>query len=177
MEVPLSWRTLLLNSSYEPLATISWQRAVTLVWVDKVDVVAEYEDTVRSPSVEMEVPAVVRLRQYLRIPRTGVPFSRRNVLARDSHTCQYCGTRQRPGVLTLDHVVPRSRGGPRTWENLVACCVRCNRRKGNRTPREAGMCLARPPARPRGLVAGPGLLTGDAAPSEWVPFLPGRRAG
>ncbi len=172
----MDWRTLLLNSSYEPLATVSWQRAITLVWVDKVDVVAEYDAVVRSPSLTLEVPAVVRLRQYLRVPRRGVPFTRRNLLHRDQHQCQYCRRRLRAAELTLDHVIPRSRGGRRSWENLVAACVRCNRRKANRTPREAGMVLLRRPRRPPALAPGAGLMSPMDAPEEWLPFLPLRRA-
>ncbi len=172
----MNWRTLLLNSSFEPLATVSWQRAITLIWVDKVDVVAEYDAVVRSPSLELEVPAVVRLRQYLRVPRRGVPFTRRNLLHRDKHQCQYCQRSLRPSELTLDHVVPRSRGGKRSWENLVAACVRCNRRKADRTPAEAGMRLLKSPHRPPALAPGAGLLAPVDAPVEWRPYLPVRKA-
>ncbi len=172
----MAWRTLLLNSSFEPLATVGWQRAITLVWVDRVDVVAEYAATVRSPSVELKVPSVIRLRQYLRVPRRGVPFTRQNLLSRDDHRCQYCRRALHPSELTLDHVIPRSRGGTRCWENLVAACMRCNRRKGSRTPREAGMTLVKPPRRPPLLAPGFGLVAVEDAPVEWLPFLPVRRA-
>jgi 5-methylcytosine-specific restriction endonuclease McrA len=173
---PANWRTLLLNSCYGPLATLSWQRAVSLVWVDKVDVVAEYSAVVRSPSIELPVPAVIRLRRYLRLPYRGVPFSRRNLLIRDFHRCQYCQLSIGPAELTLDHVLPRSRGGKRTWENLVAACARCNRRKGNRTPKEAGMRLAKRPRIPTPLFPGVGLEAPQEPPLEWRPFLPRRRA-
>jgi len=172
----MSWRTLLLNSSFEPLASVTWQRAVTLVWVDKVDVVADYDAVVRSPSLSLPVPAVVRLRRYLRVPRRGVPFTRKNLLIRDDHQCQYCLEVLRPGELTLDHVIPRSRGGRRSWENLVAACVRCNRRKANRTPREANMVLERRPRRPPALAPGASLMRAAEAPEQWRPYLPRRRA-
>ncbi len=172
----MDWRTLLLNSSCEPLATVSWQRAVTLVWVGKVESVVDYAATVRSPSVELPVPAVVRLWQYLHVPRRGVPFTRKNLLERDGYRCQYCLRGLRPQEATLDHVTPRSRGGKRSWENLVVACARCNRRKANRTPREARMALRCVPRRPPALAPGAGLLRASDAPPEWRPYLPRRRA-
>jgi 5-methylcytosine-specific restriction endonuclease McrA len=100
---------------------------------------------VHSPSYAMKVPSVIRLLQYHRIPYQARALSRKNILIRDRHTCQFCGATLPASELTLDHIVPRSQGGKSSWENLVACCYPCNNRKGDRTPEEAEMELLRPP--------------------------------
>jgi 5-methylcytosine-specific restriction endonuclease McrA len=141
-------QVLLLNASFEPLNVIDWQRALKLVFMDKVEVVAESDREVHSVSVTVRVPSVVRLMNFVRFRRKEAKFSRRNIYARDNHSCQYCGKRYPVDELTCDHVLPRSRGGKATWDNIVTCCVACNRRKGGRTPAEAGMKLRKPPTRP-----------------------------
>ena len=139
-------RVLVLNASYEPLHVTSAKRAITLVQYGVAEVLEESEDVVRSPSTVIPVPSVIRLRRYVRRPRVNpVPFNRRNVLRRDSFTCQYCGGHDE---LTLDHVLPRSRGGRHHWENVVTACRHCNQRKGNRTPAEAAMPLLTRPHAP-----------------------------
>ncbi|MBW2255483.1 MAG: HNH endonuclease [Deltaproteobacteria bacterium] len=164
------FRTLLLDSTFRPLRAISWKRAIILDMQDRVDVVEYYDEVVRTPSTALPLPAVVRLRQYLRVLRRGVAFTRRNVLMRDTFECQYCGDRPGYRELTLDHVVPRSRGGVLCWENVVTACQRCNRRKGSRTPHEARMRLLRLPKRPTFL---PVVRAGadEEAPVEWVEYL------
>jgi 5-methylcytosine-specific restriction endonuclease McrA len=164
------FRTLLLDATFRPLRAISWKRAIILDMQDRVDVVEYYDEVVRTPSTALPLPAVVRLRQYLRVFRRGVAFTRRNVLLRDVFECQYCGARPALHALTLDHVVPRSRGGTMCWENVVTACRRCNHCKGSRTPREAHMRLRRMPRRPMFLpVVRAGL---DAeAPEEWAEYL------
>lgn len=107
------------------------------------------DDYIRTIHFEIQVPRVIRLLTYDRLPRTRVKFNRRNLFARDGNRCQYCGKKFPTGELSLDHVMPRSRGGRTDWENIVCACVRCNVRKGGRTPAEAGMRLTRPPSRPR----------------------------
>src|SRR6188508_1274800 len=136
-------RTLLLNSTYEPLKVISWQRAVTLLWLGKVEVIRSYERDIRSVTFKIRMPAVVRLIRFVRRKRPQISFSRRNLFARDENTCQYCAKRFESPELTYDHVVPRSQGGKTEWTNIVTCCVDCNRRKGGRTPPQAGMHLRR----------------------------------
>lgn len=137
---------LLLNQDYSALTLCSVQRAVVLILLDKVDLVEALPgEFVRSPSRRVPWPSIIRLRRYASIPYKRVMLSRRNVLQRDGHSCQYCGSGSQ---LTVDHVRPKSRGGRDTWENLVAACVRCNNRKGNRTPEEANMPLERRPFRP-----------------------------
>lgn len=146
MSPVLHQKVLVLNQNYEPLTVTRAQRAVVLVILGKAEIVERYEAEVRSPSLKVPLPSVVRLCVYIRAPRKEVALTRRNVLKRDRYTCQYCGTRR--GPMTTDHVVPRSQGGNDDWANLVAACVRCNNRKGSRTPEQAGMDLARPPRRP-----------------------------
>jgi 5-methylcytosine-specific restriction endonuclease McrA len=107
------------------------------------------DDYVRAVRSMIAVPRIIRLTYYDRLPSQRVKFNRRNVFARDGHRCQYCGQHFGAAGLSLDHVVPRSRGGPATWENIVAACLQCNLRKGGRTPHEAGMSIIRAPARPR----------------------------
>jgi 5-methylcytosine-specific restriction endonuclease McrA len=139
-------RVLVLNASYEPLHVTSTKRAITLLQYGVAEVLEDSGDVIRSPSTVLSVPSVIRLRRYIRRPRVHpVPFNRRNVLRRDTFACQYCGSE---GDLTLDHVLPRSRGGRHNWDNVVTACRGCNQRKGNRTPDEAGMPLRVPPHAP-----------------------------
>ncbi len=147
-----SHRTLVLNAdmqplSWMPLSTWSWQEAVSAVLQDRVIQLKTYDDmTVRSATAEFEVPAVVCLRQYHK--RKTAAFTRFNLFLRDGFQCQYCGAKKPVKDLTFDHVMPRSRKGPATFENIVAACQTCNLRKGNRTPKEAGMSLLRKPKTP-----------------------------
>lgn len=121
--------------SYYPLSIWSWQDAIKAVFLDRVNIVSEYDKTVRSPSFEMRLPSVVSLKTYVKPSRQPV-FTRFNVFLRDRFTCQYCGARD---DLTFDHLVPRSKGGQTTWDNVVAACSPCNLRKGDRLPREVDM--------------------------------------
>lgn len=142
----MNGHVLVLNQDYSALTVCSVERAVILMHLQKVHLVEALPDKkVRSPSVKIPWPSIVRLKAYVRIPYKRVMLSRKNVLRRDRHTCQYCGSKRR---LTIDHVMPKSRGGRDTWENLVAACVPCNNRKGDATPEEAGMELRREPFRP-----------------------------
>lgn len=130
--------------SYFPLSLWPWQEAIKAVWMDRVDIVAEYEATVRSQRVEMKIPSVVVLKDYVK-PRKRVAFTRFNLFLRDEFACQYCGAKH---DLTFDHVLPRSLGGTTSWENVVAACAPCNLQKGSKTLRHAGMHLRRVPRRP-----------------------------
>jgi 5-methylcytosine-specific restriction endonuclease McrA len=116
--------------SYYPLSLWPWQEAVKAVWLDRVQIVAEYDTVVRSPSTEIRIPSVVVLRDYIK-PQKRVAFTRFNLFLRDEFSCQYCGEK---GDLTFDHVVPRARGGVTSWENVVAACSRCNLKKGLAQP-------------------------------------------
>jgi 5-methylcytosine-specific restriction endonuclease McrA len=132
--------------SYFPLSLWSWQDTLKAVFLERVDVVAQYDTFVRSATMKMRLPSVVSLKTYVNHSRAPA-FTRFNVFLRDGFACQYCGAGEREN-LTFDHVVPRSRGGRTTWENIVAACSGCNLRKGGRTPVEAKMHPARRPERP-----------------------------
>lgn len=141
---------LVLNASYEPLNIVSVKRAVILLLKEKAELIEAAQTKMRAEHMQIDVPLVIRLVTFVPIPRRlPLPLSRRTVLARDMYTCQYCGTQPGRTELTLDHVMPRSRGGNTSWENVVTACGPCNRRKGNRTPDEANMKLLSSPARPR----------------------------
>jgi 5-methylcytosine-specific restriction endonuclease McrA len=140
---------LVLNADYRPLSYLPlslwcWQDAIKAAYLDRVDIVAEYDEIVRSPSVEIKVPSVIVLKDYVK-PREMAAFTRFNLFLRDEFTCQYCGSQ---GDMTFDHVIPRARGGRTTWGNVVASCGPCNLRKAARSVREAGFHLHRKPCAP-----------------------------
>jgi 5-methylcytosine-specific restriction endonuclease McrA len=136
---------LVLNASYEPINVCAARRAIVLVLKGVAMAEEENGHFLHSARLAMRVPSVIRLLEYRRIPHQSRALSRKNILLRDRSTCQYCGSVLPASELTLDHVIPRSRGGLSTWENLVACCHECNRLKGNRLLSEAGMKLLREP--------------------------------
>ena len=137
---------LVLNHDYRALTVCNVRRAIVLVHLNKADLVESIPDVFfRSPSIQLPCPSIVRLRGYVRVPYRNIMLARKNILRRDGHRCQYCGRRE---SLTIDHVLPKSRGGKDRWTNLVAACIECNNRKGNRTPEEANMKLRRKPFRP-----------------------------
>jgi 5-methylcytosine-specific restriction endonuclease McrA len=144
--------TLVLNATYEPVARVSWKRAVTLMFEGKVEVVEVYEDTlVRSVTIAIKMPSVIRFLRMIRQCRQTPKFSRENVFARDGGRCQYCSKKIARPEATYDHVIPRSRGGKTTWENVVIACVPCNQRKGAQTPERCGLQLQSKPCRPKRL--------------------------
>ncbi len=147
VEYPME-NVLLLNASYEPLRVINWKRALCLLFAGKVEVLEEYGREIRSISLTIRLPSVVRLLTLIRVKARGVKFSRQHIYARDQYECQYCGRRLPPGELTYDHVVPRSRGGETDWDNIVTCCIPCNRRKGGKPLEQSGLRLLRPPKKP-----------------------------
>ncbi len=130
--------------SYYPLSLWSWQDAVKAAWLERVDIVAEYDEIVHSPSTQIRIPSVIVLKDFVQ-PRKRVAFTRFNLFLRDEFRCQYCGAR---GDLTFDHVVPRARGGKTSWTNVVAACSRCNLQKGSRSLARSGLTLRRPPRAP-----------------------------
>ena len=166
-------QTLLLNATYEPLKVVHWQKAVTLWWQGKVEIIAHHDREVRAVSFSFKLPSVIRLLRYVRIKKRFdyVPFSRANIYARDEFTCQYCAEVFPTQELTFDHVVPVSQGGRKDWENIVTCCVTCNRRKGGRTPDEARMRLIRPPRRPMSAPAIRITIGLRSAPESWRDYL------
>lgn len=162
-------KVLVLNSSFEPLDICDARKAFILICGGKAVTVAHHpEAAVCTISRCFPLPTVVRLRSYVSKPFKRVLLSRKNILLRDNNQCQYCGSSETP--LTLDHMLPRSRGGESTWENLIAACPKCNSFKGNRTPREAGMPPMKKPARPHHLLAFTEHLT-PAVSEHWKPYL------
>jgi 5-methylcytosine-specific restriction endonuclease McrA len=162
-------RVLVLNATYEPINVCTVRRAAVLVLKQKAEIIEHGEHSLHSERLTLERPVVIRLVVYVRVPRDvhRRKITRKAVLARDSWTCQYCGS-GRPG-LTVDHVIPRSRGGQSVWENIVASCASCNRKKGNRLPREARMHPRSSPRPP-----GPHVFIRIAAPrvpSAWEQYL------
>lgn len=159
-------RSLVLNATFEPLSVVPSRRALILVLGDKAELLLASDRVIRSPRLSYPEPSVVRLCRFVHVPyQTRVALNRRTVFARDGHRCQYCGGTAE----NIDHVVPRSRGGEHAWDNVVAACRRCNTRKENRLPHEAGMRLRRNPARPlaRVLLA----LAGGGPQAGWEPYL------
>ena len=137
-------QVLVLNASYEPLNITTWRRAMVMMLKGKAESLElDFSREIRSGT---HLPTVIRLRQYVHVPFRQLPLTRRNVFHRDNQSYQYCGTRT--DQLSIDHVLPKSRGGKDTWENVTTACLGCNVRKGNRTPQEAGMPLKRIPRRP-----------------------------
>ena len=130
--------------SYYPLSLWCWQDAVKAAFMERVDIVAEYDDYVHSPSISIKIPSVVVLKDYVR-PQKKVAFTRFNLFLRDEFSCQYCGSK---GDLTFDHVLPRSLGGTTNWGNVVAACSPCNLKKGSKTLKNSGLHLRRKPLRP-----------------------------
>jgi 5-methylcytosine-specific restriction endonuclease McrA len=162
-------RVLVLNASYEPINVCTVRRAAVLVLKSRAEIVESGAGVLHSERLDLERPCVIRLVRYVRIPRDvhRRKITRKAVLARDAYTCQYCG--REAGGLTVDHVIPRSRGGSSVWENIVASCAPCNRKKGNRLPREVSM---HPRSHPR--PPGPTVFIRIASPRiphAWQPYL------
>jgi 5-methylcytosine-specific restriction endonuclease McrA len=170
MEVATS-RTLLLSQGYEPIKVIPWQRAITLLFLGKVEVIEEYSHDIRSVSLVIKVPAVVRLLRAFRRHAKPVKFSRVNIYARDHYRCQYCGKKAAMHELTYDHVIPRSQGGRTEWTNIVTACYECNRHKGGRTPKQAGMHLLSQPAQPNWVPAVTIRISTRSVPDAWRDYL------
>jgi 5-methylcytosine-specific restriction endonuclease McrA len=186
--VLLQRATLVLNRSWRPVHVTTVRRALCMVFRDAAKIVCpaslqtydfaswievpipDHASAIRSPSVSIAAPEIVVLAHYNRVPCHQAPFTRRNLFLRDDYTCQYCGKRGPSSKLSVDHVLPRSRGGSTSWENCVLACVRCNARKANHTPQEAGLNLLRQPTRPRWT---PYLsLTENQRMESWSRFTP-----
>ncbi|MEE9172956.1 MAG: HNH endonuclease [candidate division NC10 bacterium] len=139
---------LLLNRSFEPLQVCDVRRAIVLLYTGRAERIEDSADLIRSPSVALFIPSVIRLQRYIqRPPIQTLSFNKKNILKRDGYTCQYCG-RNGSERMTIDHVVPRFLGGKTIWENVVSACRSCNTRKGNRTPQQAEMRLPQKPSKP-----------------------------
>ena len=164
-------RTLVLTQSYEPLKVISWQRAITLLTLGKVEVIEEYDRDIHSTRLVFKCPAVIRLLNAFKRHKKPVKFSRVNIFARDHYKCQYCGTRGKLADLTYDHVTPTCQGGKTVWKNIVTACYDCNARKRDRTPQQANMKLLCKPVQPRWVPAMTIRINQKHAPDAWASYL------
>ncbi len=159
---------LVLNFTYEALNVTTIQRAVKLLFAGKAEAVHNHQRVLCSTSFEMRMPSIIRMLYYIKRPKQRVALTKKNVLIRDDYTCQYCGARGER-MMTVDHVIPKSRGGSSTWENLVCSCMRCNNRKNNRTPQESNLSLLRKPRQPKYI---PWIqIKRNTLPDEWGKFL------
>lgn len=159
---------LVLNATYEALNVTSLQRAVKLIFAGKAEVLHQHERSLHSATFAMRMPSIIRMLYYIRRPRQEVALTKKNVLLRDDYRCQYCGGKGE-GPMTVDHVLPKSAGGPSTWENLVCACLTCNNRKNNRSPHDANLRLLRKPRRPKYI---PWIqIKRHTVPGEWYKFL------
>ena len=165
--------TLVLNATYEPLRIVSWQKAMTMLFQGKVEVIAVYDREIRGVTVRVKLPSVLRLLRHVRMKRpfADVPFSRANVYARDDHRCQYCGHRLPPAQLTFDHVVPVARGGHKGWDNIVTCCIPCNRGKATAVPSRRACRSSASRAVPRRCPTSRSASGLNRAPESWRDYL------
>lgn len=171
-------QTLMLTPWMAPHKIISWQRAVVLTYLEKVEVIETWDAELRGPTISMRTPAVVRLKKGSVSTKQSIRFSRVNVFTRDKFRCQYCGQRKTAKELNYDHVIPRVQGGKTVWENIVTSCYACNDRKGSRTPEQAGMKLLRQPHKPASLpVTSPIRLEESTLPDVWQPYCDGFQPG
>ncbi|RKY84674.1 HNH endonuclease [candidate division KSB1 bacterium] len=163
----LNRHVLILNQNYEPMSVCSAKRAIVLLYLGKAEIVERHEQWVRSVTTALPLPSIVRLGRYIRVPHKRILLTRKNILKRDHSRCQYCGRDDKP--LTIDHVIPKERGGQDVWENLVAACTDCNNRKGNRTPEQAGMHLLKKPRKPNYLTFIQHYI--GISDDRWKPYL------
>ena len=163
----LNRAVLVLNTNYAPLEICSARRAICLYYLEKVEILINYDDEVHSPSVTLKIPSVVKLKDFVRHNSMEFILSRRNIFHRDNYTCQYCGSKVGPH--TIDHVIPKERNGSDTWENLVTACAHCNLVKGNRSPSEMNMTLMKKPVRPNRIHYFQQFV--GFKQLEWRPFL------
>jgi 5-methylcytosine-specific restriction endonuclease McrA len=165
--VILDETVLVLNQNYEPMNVCSVRRALVLMFRGKAQAVESADEVIRTVARNFPAPSVVRLDRYVNAPRRRVVLSKRNVLKRDSHQCQYCGNVERK--MTIDHVIPRKLDGPETWENLVTACANCNARKGDRHLEQVGLNLIRKPRRPNNVSFIRNFI--GVNDNRWKPYL------
>ena len=148
MDTALNNKVLLLNASYEPLMLVSGKKALILLLCDKVDSLDDYPIKIRSTYLSLNLPSIIRLKEYINYRFSRIVLSRANILRRDNYTCQYCGKKFTPNKLTIDHIIPKHKGGKKTWKNLVAACRLCNSKKGNSILKNTDMKLLSKPIKP-----------------------------
>ena len=162
---------LLLNATYEPLNVVSVRRAIVLLLKEKAEILEAAEQRIHAAEFSIPKPLVIRLVYYVRVPRTlKIPLTRRTLMVRDNYSCQYCGAQLSRSEMTMDHVVPKVRGGETTWDNVVCACKACNARKGAKSLKEANMQLRKKPARPEYVAVV--LLSRSSTEDVWDKYLP-----
>ena len=159
-------KVLLLNSSYEPLLVVTVKKAILLFFTNKIEIVENSDFVVRSAFLYFKIPSIVKLKKYVFVKNKSVPLTRRNILKRDDNTCQYCRTKNIE--LTLDHIIPKDKGGYDSWSNLVAACRKCNMKKGNKLLEEVRMELIKLPKKPSYLL---NLHNYSKKYESWKPYL------
>lgn len=165
----MSRQVLVLNAGYEPLSLVSVRRAIVLLLREKAELIEATQQMLHSASDALPIPLVIRLVHYVKLPHRRVPPTRAAVMLRDLNTCQYCGDSPGRQELTVDHIIPRSRGGAHSWQNLVTACKRCNQKKGSCTPEEAMMQLIRKPFEPSYVALV--LLSNPVAAERWEQLM------
>mgnify|MGYP001181216154 CR=1 FL=1 len=163
----LNRAVLVLNANYSPMMVCTAKRAICMQVLDKVDILVNYKEKVSSPSMKINLPSVIKIRNFIGYDNLSVDLSRKNIISRDDGKCQYCGNVGH--FLTIDHVLPKGRGGQDSWDNLVTACKPCNQKKGYRTPEEAGMQLRTIPKRPNRLLYFYKYVKNQQ--QEWRPYL------
>lgn len=166
-ESMLKGQVLVLNQNYEAMSVCDVRRAIVLIYLGKAEVIEQASSFVHSVSVSMHFPLVVRIVMYVKIPLKRIVLSRKNIIKRDGHICQYCGGGDPP--MTVDHIIPKNMGGKDTWENLVCACAKCNGKKGHRTPENAHMQLFRKPKKPNHLMFIRNFV--GVQNEKWKPYL------
>lgn len=162
----------MLNSSYEPLKVVHWQKAMTLLFQGKVEVLEEHEEVVHTVRFTFKLPSILKLTHFVRTrAQSYIRFSRENIYIRDDFSCQYCASKLPTKQLTLDHVIPAVQGGKKTWTNIVTACIECNQVKGGRTPGQAQMKLLKKPVVPAWLPKVQVKFTLSQAPESWKEYL------
>tara|TARA_X000001036_G_scaffold119779_1_gene113280 strand:+ start:9543 stop:10082 length:540 start_codon:yes stop_codon:yes gene_type:complete len=163
----LNSSVLVLNANYSPMTVCTAKRAISLYFLNKIDVLSNYNEKVHSPSTSLNLPSIIKIKTYIKNHSIAVEISRKNILIRDNYICQYCSLQNKS--LTIDHVIPKFRGGQDNWDNLVAACKKCNQKKGEHTPEEAKMPLIKKPKRPNRIHYFQRLV--KERQSDWRPYL------
>ena len=163
----LNSRVLVLNQNFEPLTICKAKRAIIMMLLGKAELIIGLERAVRSVRLSFPLPSVLRLNHYVKLRNREITLTRRKVIERDRHQCQYCG--KTTGSMTADHIIPKSMGGKDSWENMVCACLECNNRKGDRLPKQAGMKLLKKPKKPHHLTFV--LNSMGRIDTQWRPFI------
>ena len=160
-------KVLLLNNSYEPLSIVNGKKAIIMLITDKVEYIEKTSIDIKSEKISIIIPSIIKLKKYIYIKRRNIPLTRKNIFKRDKYACQYCGMKDSP--LTIDHIIPKRKGGIDSWENLVSACNSCNLIKGNKLLKDINMYLINKPKKPHYLLYIQGQVNNEY--NSWKPYL------